>query len=291
LSRGFVDYISMAKWPAVSSLVFVDEADEEVVLQDSAVDTSLLAQEILSTTVRVDSVDGSQEVVKFAHAAKPLGYAYIAATTDASKLNMFSVAETFGAQVDVGKPILHVRISSGRAIEVNRDRRALNSSDEPEFFITSARGSDTRNNVIVQASEHKVMEESPSERVKRVLFAHLNALLFAHAHFVTTGPTMGSANKKAVLRTAIERMIQRFERFQQLETSDKDAQFSDEMRLFAKANAGRIDELVAKLEELSEKWNQPTTSERAKGYFIGLYELTLKTTVETIVKTTMKGGP
>lgn len=267
---------------------FIDETFEDVIFQGRPVNPSLLAQEILSTTIKVNSVDGSQEEVRFAHSARPLGCAYISATTSSSALSNFPVAETFGTAVSVGKPMLHIRISSGRTIEMNRDRRMLNSANEPEFFITSARGSDTRNNVVVQASEHKVLEESPDERVKRVLFAHLNALLFAHAHFVSAEQTIGHPNKAAILRAAIERMIERFERFQQIGKSDKDAEFSDGMRLFAKAHAGRIDELVGKLEVLSEKLNQPTTTERAKAYFAGLYELTFKTAVEALVST-MKG--
>ena len=75
-----------------------------------------------------------------------------------------------------------------------------------------------------------------------------------------------------------------------MESSDTDAEFTNGMMLFANAYAGRLDELVAKLEALAEKWNQPTTIERVKGYFTGLRDLTIKTTVETLVNAAMKGG-
>ena len=251
----------------------VDENYEDKIFSERPVDTSLLAQEILSASVRVNSVDGSQEVVKFAHSAKALGHAYVTATTSNSALTKYPVTETFGTHVCVGTPMLHIRVSSGRAIEINRDRRVLNSGAEPEFFITSARASDTRNNVIVQGSKYKAREESASERVTRVLFAHLNSLLFAHSQFVRAEAAIGTLSKRKVLRTSIERMIRRFQQFQQTESSDTDAEFTNGMRLFGNAYSGRMDELATKLEALSEKWNQPTTIERAKGYFTGPRDL------------------
>ena len=231
----------------------IDETYEDKIFEERPVDPSLLAQEILSANVKVNSVDGSQELVKFAHCAQALGYAYLAATTSNAALTSYSVTDTFGNYVYVGKPMLHIRISSGRAIEINRDRRMLSSNDEPEFFMTSARGFDTRNNVIVQGSKYKAMEESASERVTRVLFAHLNSLLFAHAQLVRTEPAIGNLNKRRILRTSIELMIRQFQRFQQTESSDIDAEFTNGMRLFGNAYAGRLDELVTKLEALSEK--------------------------------------
>jgi len=58
-----------------------------------------------------------------------------------------------------------------------------------------------------------VQEESASERVTRVLFAHLNSLLFAHSQFVKTGRTIGGFNVRNALRGAIAKMMGRFGRF------------------------------------------------------------------------------
>lgn len=56
-----------------------------------------------------------------------------------------------------------LRIASGRPIVDGRDRRYLTSHNEPALFITSARGSQTRNNVIVQASERGTREETSQD--------------------------------------------------------------------------------------------------------------------------------
>lgn len=271
------------------------DANQESMLFDSdmaneAINPSLLAQVILSTQVLVNSADGSKETRQFANIAQALGYAYIAATTDHRKLSQFPIPETFGFAVFIGKPMLHIRISSDHAIETQRDRRLLNSEDEPELFITSAIGSETRNNVLVQASKLNAGEESASERITRVLFAHLNALLFAHAQFVKSGPKIGGANKRVVFRATVERILHRFERVRHY-TDSTDVEFVAGMQRFSSAYTGRIDELVEKLEALSEEWKTPTTTERFKAYFSGVHDLTLKTVVETTTKTALKGGP
>ena len=258
-------------------------------MTNNTINPSLLAQTILSTNIIIKSIDGSRSSVIFANCAKLLGYAYISATTSNAALDTFPVSDTLGSAVFVGKPMLHMRISSGRTIETDQDRRVLNNEDEPQLFITSARGSATRNNVIVQASKGGVREESASERVTRVLFAHLNALLYAYAQFVRSGPTIEGVNKRTVLRTTIEKMIQRLQRLQNYSNSE-DLEFVAGMQRFANAYAGRIDALAEKLESLSEEWNSPTTAERFKGYISGVHDLVIKTMVDAVTTFTLKGG-
>jgi hypothetical protein len=133
-----------------------------------------------------------------------------------------------------------------------------------------------------------VQEESASERVTRVLFAHLNAVIFAHSHFVKTGQSIGGLSERNVLRHAVTKMIDRFSRFVQVDGSVADKEFTEGMKLFAKAYAGRIDELVAKLQELSAEWNKPTTIESCKQYFKGMTELVATTAVKTMVEAAAK---
>lgn len=191
-------------------------------------------------------------------------------------------------EVSVGKPTLYIRVPLALQIQTGRDRRYLSAGSEPEFFITSARGSQIRNNVLVQASGEKVREEPASERVTRVLFAHLNAVLFAHSHFVKSGQAIAGFSERNVLRHAVTKMIDRFSRFAQVDESLADKEFPEGMKLFAKAYAGRIDELVASLQELSEEWNKPTTLESCKQYFKGLSDLIATTAVKTMVEAATK---
>jgi hypothetical protein len=183
---------------------------------------------------------------------------------------------------------LHIRVPLGLQIQTSKDRRYLNAGGDTEFFITSARGSQIRNNVLVQASAHKVQEEAASERVTRVLFAHLNLLLFADSHFLKTGHSIAGLSERNVLRHAVAKMIDRFSQFTQLDPGVADKEFAEGMRLFAKAYAGRIDEPVAKLQDLSAEWNKPTTLESCKRYFTGLVELITTTAVKTLVEAASK---
>jgi hypothetical protein len=273
--------------------LLADDALEDVIfdkLNKSPLDVSRLAHKILSTRVQVNSVDGSEKRVALINCAQPLASAYVAATTKNAARNQFPVADTIGREVFVAEPMLHVRISAARRIQSSRDRRTLSNANEPELFITSAYGSDIRHNVLVQASKQRIQEESASERQTRVLFAHLNALLFATSQLVKTGSSLVGANKRAVLRGAIQRMIERFGQFQPRNNDEVDEEFAAGMRQFASAYVGRIEELTGKLEALSEEWNQPSAVERFLGYVKGIQDIIIAKTVETVVKSTIKGG-
>lgn len=119
---------------------------------------------------------------------------------------------------------------------------------------------------MVQASLEKTEEEEPKERVVRVLFAHLNSLIFSYAQLQHVGRSFETATTRKILRTAIENMITRLGRFTQTDNNGWDAEFTDALHLFAKAYTGRIDELVIKLEALAAEWNKPTKVERFKSY-------------------------
>ncbi len=62
-------------------------------------------------------------------------------------------------------------------------------------------------------------------------------------------------------------MIDRLATFKQTDTANTHAAFSEGLQIFAKAYAGRIDELATKLEALSVEWNKPTRFERFGEYF------------------------
>jgi hypothetical protein len=83
-------------------------------------------------------------------------------------------------------------------------------------------------------------------------------------------------------------MIDRFSRFAQVDGTVADKEFSEGMKLFAKAYAGRVDDLVDKLQELSAQWNKPTTLETCMAYFKAIQDVIVTTTTKTIVETAMR---
>jgi hypothetical protein len=268
--------------------LMVPEDDLLFRFRDQAVDPALIAEAILSTRVRVQSFDGSTRAAAFADCSQALALAYIASTTRNEALNEFPISETYGKEVFLGKPTLYIRVPLGLQIQTSRDRRYLNEGDQPEFFITSARGSEVRNNVLVQASAYNIRDEPPTERVARVLFAHLNAVLFAHSQFLKTGAAISDLNGRTVLRAAVAKMIDGYRRFAQIDESAVDKQFAEGMRLFGRAYAGRIDELMTKLHELAAEWNKPTTLESFTLYFKGIQDLIVSTATKTVVEAALK---
>jgi hypothetical protein len=249
-----------------------------------------LAQRLLTTSVQINSVDGSKQTMPFGRCSKFLGLAYLAASTSNSGLMSYPIAETFGSVFFTGDPLVTIRIASGRPISDGRDRRYLTSHNEPALFITSARGSQTRNNVIVQASERGTREETSHERIPRVLFAHLNSLVFAYAQLQDIGSSIAGKTNRDILRTAVKIMIDRLETFNNGDARDRDAAFSEGLRTFARAYSGRIEELATKLEALSAEWNKPTKFERFREYLKGVHDLVIKTSVEKAIDINMKGG-
>jgi hypothetical protein len=251
---------------------------------------ALLAQHLLATAVQINSVDGSKQTMPFARCSRPLGMAYLAASTSNSGLMAYPIAETIGSFFFVGDLLVTIRIAAGRPITDGRDRRYLTSHNEPALFITSARGSETRNNVIVQASEKGTKEETVQERITRVLFAHLNSLIFACAQLQEIGSSIAGKTNREILRAAVKTMIDRLATFKQTDTANRDLAFSEGLQTFAKAYAGRIDELATKLEALSVEWNKPTKFERFSEYLKGVHDLVIRTGVEKTIDINLKGG-
>lgn len=271
----------------------IEDEDEERALggpKSSPIDLGKLAQAVHETELTVRSVDGSEEIVSIERCGRSLALAYIAATTKHDALHSFPVAETYGKTVMLGRPTLHIRLLTERSIATIRDRRLVRTDGEADLFITSSEGSSVRNSVIVQMSPHPAMQESPAERAVRVLFSHLNAVIFAHAHFMKVNESAGLSAKRSVLKAATKRMIDRFGNFSSTAPqADSDELFSAAVKAFAAAYVGRLDELAEKLGTLAEQFNTPTATERAKDYAQSIFELIVTTAVKTTVEGAAKG--
>jgi len=272
----------------------IPEFYEELVFDRSEmvapIKPALLAQKILTTNVQVNSVDGSKQTMPLARCAKTLGLAYLAATTSNAGIMSFPIEDTMNSVFFVGDPFLTIRVDSGRPISDERDRRYLTSHNEPPLFITSARGANARNNVLVQTSDKGTREETAQERITRVLFSHLNSLIFSYAKLQEIGPSVAGKSNRDILRKAVATMIDRLAKFKQDDNEEKDPSLTEGLQTFAKAYAGRVDELSSNLEALSVDWNKPTIFQRLFDYGKGVHDLVIKTSVEKSIDIGMKGG-
>jgi hypothetical protein len=252
-------------------------------------DIGQLSAAVQNTPLIVYSMDDNQKSATVGTCAQALGLAYIIATTKQDSLSQFPPADTYGKAVAVGHPLIQIRVSDGYAVKPSRDKRQLGHPDG-KLFITSAAQAPIRNNVIVQMSGRSVLDESAKERAIRVIFSHMNALLFAESHFLRVQKDLNLGTRSA-LGSAVKDMLARFHRITGPE-ADNDKEFAAATKVFAAAYDGRPEELVAKIEELAVELAKPSTARAVGAAFKNsmqwLVELVVKTGIETGVKSAMK---
>lgn len=256
---------------------------------DAAIRPADVGRAVLSTAVRIRSMDGSITDTTLANCANPLGLAYLTATTKSAEISKFLPNEIYGSYVKVGSPIMHVRVSSGRYIETGRDKRLISGDGDSEILVTSASGYSSRNGIIVQSSQKSTFEEKFDERIARVLFSHMNSILFAYSHVASASQEGKIVGRKQELREMLKGMLDRLSRFAPAKIdSDGDNRLHVALGLFAKAYEGRIEELSEKLTGVAEKLASPTVGENVRLYVKALHDLVIKSGIEAAVKATMK---
>jgi hypothetical protein len=256
-----------------------DEEERLNFLSDAKIDVGRIASVIENSAVIVLSPDTSSWNGRLVDAGKALGLAYIAATTAQSKIG--AAADVYDKEVVVGPPRTHIRINANRNIIRSRDEFHLSTERNSELFVTSSTTASVRKSVLVQTSEFDSFNETPEERVTRVLFAHLNALTFALGHLVKIHDIIGTENKREILRNFIEAMIDRFSSFDaQKAPDDKQKEFLSGIKKFGSAYAGRIPELADRLQEVSDEWSKPTTAERGINIVKSLYDVVVRALID-----------
>jgi hypothetical protein len=230
-----------------------------------------------------------QEAV-LAEAGDALGLAYLAATTRRADLLEFPLAETLRrGEVAVGPLSVHLRISNGQPVVESRDNRQIATPSGKGLFLTTAKGSARRGGVVVQLSETSSIDEPGAERAVRVLFSHLNALIFALGQALVFEKEHGNGAIRASVVQVLGDAIQKLKSFTSIGPKDKnDDDFSGAVRTFASAYEGRIDELVMRLQRLADQLNKPGTVGKALAYLKSLLELVITTSIKAGVEAATK---
>jgi hypothetical protein len=253
------------------------------------VDPREIAADALALPIGVITADGREQATSIQGCARPLGVSYLSATTRQTELAAFPPGETYGGAVQLGPALVFVRLSNDVQPDVGRDRAEAKGSAGQMFFTSSA-GTQVRNNVVVRLSKAGAHEEAGEERAVRVLFSHLNALMFAHSHFLAVEKTLDLGGR-APLKEAVDDMISRLQHFTETAPADdNDAEFSAAMKVWGKAFEGRADELVAKLSDLSQNAAKPGPVQVGLQWLNSVFQLVVKTGVESMVEQGMKQG-
>lgn len=208
----------------------------------------------------------------------------MSATTVQSKLSEFPPGETYGRYLALGRPTFHMRVSPDVRILQTKDKRTVAGEGVSELFISSSAGRG-RNNVVVQRTGNELWGETVAERVTRVLFAHLNAVVFSYAKFLKASEEDAIRFDRAALKEGVSRMLARFGSFKFGTPEDpNDPEFGAAMSAFASAYEGRADELTAKLAALAADLDSPTLAQKAGEQTWGLFELILTTSIKAAVE-------
>ncbi len=267
----------------------VKDSDEQAAIGDDApFDARLVASAIGATRVTVIASEFLEQDTTLARIPESMALAYLANTTKKSALVAYPLAESAGRYLEIGAPTFHVRMSSDRAFVQDRDGQAVKWGTN-ELFLTSAADGQRRRNVIVQPSPTGASQETGQERAVRVLFAHLNSLIFAVSKLVTAQKDGLPDIKIGEERDLVTKVIARLSRFTPTgPTNDDDAVFSEAIIGFARSYDGRINELTTKLAALAAELKKPTTKESTVAYLKYIFEFILGKATETAAAAALK---
>lgn len=245
-------------------------------------DLAAVGRTINEAKVEVRSPDNSRVESRLDRCGAALARALLAATTTTDGLKRHPPADLEGRYLVLGPPTIHLRIPASLPVLVTDDRRLILEKGDDSLFITSAGASARRNTIAVQVSPTASRRELPVERARRVLFSHLNAMLFAYSHLVGVSNGKEIARNRLRLRDLTEKMLKRFEDLKPDPDSSDDAEFAGAMTAFSAAHAGRIDELVDRLQALADQAAERSKSDKTFSWMKSLFEQIMIKSAEAI---------
>lgn len=245
-------------------------------------DLAEVARTINEAKVEVRSPDESRTESRLDRCGTALARAFLTATTTKDGLKRYPPAELEGRFLVLGPSTIHLRVPAALPVLGTEDRRLILQADDDCLFITSAAASARRNTVVVQISPKTSRREPPAERARRVLFAHLNAMLFAYSHLVSVADGKEIARHRLRLRDLTEKMLKRFEDLKPDPDNADDAEFAGAITAFSAAHTGRIDELTDRLQSVADQAAEQSKAGKVFNWGRSLFEQIMIKSAETI---------
>lgn len=245
-------------------------------------DLTEIARTIKETKVEIRSPDESRTESRLDRCGTALARAYLTATTTRDGLKRYPPADLEGRFLLLGPSTVHLRVPVTLPVLETEDRRPILETGDDRLFITSGAGAARRNTVAVQISPTASRREPSAERARRVLFSHLNAMLFAYSHLVSVADVKEIARRRLRLRDLTEKMLKRFEDLKPASDNAEDAAFAGAMAAFSAAHAGRIDELTQRLQNLADQAAEESRGGKAFNWGRSLFEQILIKSAEAI---------
>jgi hypothetical protein len=245
-------------------------------------DLGEVARTINEAKVEVRSPDESRSESRLERCGTALALAFLTATTTSEGLKRYPPADLEGRFLVLGPSTTHLRVPAALPVLDSEDRRRIMEAGDDCLFITSAAASARRNTVTVQISPTASGREPAAERARRVLFSHLNAMLFAYSHLVGVADAKEIARHRLRLRDLTEKMLKRFEDLKSDPDNANEAEFAGAMTAFSAAHAGRIDQLTHQLQSLADQAAEQSKAGKVFNWGRSLFEQIVIKSAEAI---------
>lgn len=251
------------------------------------VDPQKLARIILECPVEVHSTNGWKSSGSFGTCWKDIKAAYIEATTRHGEFS-HSFDELLDA-VRVGPVFLHARVGVERLASENAELNKLPSATESTLYTSSSGGNFPRNNLLIQTTSEEIPEESGDERLVRVLFAHLNSVIFAYSQLLRGVGDLSENVKQENMQSVVAAMLKRLSGLN-ANQDEVDQKFTKGLHIFSEAYGQRVPDLLEKLHALASDWNKPKFPDRLQSYLKRVHDLVITSAVEKTVEIAARGG-
>ena len=270
----------------------VADVDEYAVFTEgtrNGYDIAAVARAVAAVALVIRGVDVPPATLTLATAGDALAAAYVAATTQRRALMEYPLGETLASHVAVGPPIVYVRVSDDRPVLAGRASRQIDLGEEGTLYIASTAAGARRLQIVAQTSLSGALFETGTERTIRVLFSHLNSFIFSASRLARLDPTASGVVGRDRLAEFARRLLSRLEGFAPTgPEDDSDDEFTAGVRVFARAYAGRFDNLTAELDGFVAEMRKPTRSQRALGYVKDLLDIIVGKIFEAGIRVMIK---
>lgn len=227
-------------------------------------DPVAISRQILESSVSLHLLDTRVEVCPSHKSMNYLRDGYLLSSTKSNLLSEHDIATVGTRYVGVGSPFVVMRSASETPLVPQRRTRTLLRRGEMEAFTVSS-GVDQRNfDTLIVKSPGTLDAETAQERLVRLIYTQLRALLFAYK-FYLDGHDAGRLPKSSGLEEAIASMLDRIKALSPLEGDNHDADTCAMMAELVK----RSDIDLASIAEEISKHLRPGWFQRKLGNIFG----------------------
>jgi hypothetical protein len=206
----------------------------------------LVAKQVLEQTVRLHLQDGRIVTTPLFRAGPELCDAYILSSTSSSGLQRYPAREVGQDYVSAGQPFVFIRCSPDTPIDEVKGRRTVIRSDR-KLLLGRSGVHRQQLDLAIQISPGHPLQDSASERLVRIFYTQIRALLSAHSFFLRQHEK-NIFRSASQLRPAVEALLKRVADLEPVENDERDAQVCRDLRSLVAQTDVSVAQLSSELE-------------------------------------------